>query len=112
MNGKTKIQFKDKIWLHVAGIVMLLLLSIVLLWHNNAHSMQATSAVAAQVRFAGEYRIGDGPWQEIEEGKHIPATKGDVTLRGDFHLYTPDGTQYLVFWRIVFPLPFIPTTSI
>ena len=65
MNGKTKIQFKDKLWLHVAGIVMLLLLAIVLLWHNNAHSMQATSAIAAQVRFVGEYRIGDGSWREI-----------------------------------------------
>lgn len=95
MNGKTKIQFKDKLWLHVAGIVMLLLLAIVLLWHNNAHSMQATSAIAAQVRFVGEYRIGDGSWQEITEGKHIPAAKGDVTLRGKFHVYTPDGTQEL-----------------
>ena len=52
---------------------------------------QAISATAAKVRFYGEYRIGDGQWQEITEGKHIPATKGDVTLRGNFHLYSPDG---------------------
>ena len=41
--------------------------------------------------FDGEYRIADGPWQEIVEGEHIPSTKGDITLRGNFHALTPDG---------------------
>ena len=47
--------------------------------------------MVAQIRFEGEYKIGDGEWQEIIEGKHIPATKGDVTLRGNFHMFAPDG---------------------
>ena len=80
-----------KIPLYVIGTVLLLLAAAFLLWFNQANSNQALSAMVAQVRFQGEYRIGDGQWQKIVEGKHIPATKGDVTLRGDFHLYAPDG---------------------
>ena len=77
--------------LKVIGVVFILLLAVVLLWHGNATSNQALPALIAQVYFDGEYRIADGPWQEIVEGKHIPATKGDVTLRGNFHMLTPDG---------------------
>ena len=77
--------------LRSAGILLLLFLAVFQLWFNNTNSTQATSAFVAQVRFYGEFRIGDGPWQPIVEGDHIPATSGDVTLRGDFHLLTPDG---------------------
>ena len=77
--------------LQALGILLVLLLAGLLLWYGNANSNQAFGAMMAQVRFAGDYRIGDGPWQPIVEGKHIPATKGDVTLRGNFHMYAPDG---------------------
>ena len=77
--------------LQLAGILVLILLAVLQLWVGNANSTQAVSAVTAQVRFEGEYRIGDGPWQMIREGRHIPATDGDVTLRGQFHMLTPDG---------------------
>lgn len=78
-------------YLQVVGIVFILLLVVLLLWHGNANSMQAQPALLAQVYFDGEYRIADGAWQEIVKGEHIPSTKGDVTLRGNFHLLTPDG---------------------
>ena len=77
--------------LQVIGTIFILLLALVLLWHGNATSNQAVPALIAQVYFDGEYRIADGPWQKIVEGEHIPATKGDVTLRGNFHMLTPDG---------------------
>ena len=77
--------------LQVIGAIFILLLAAVLLWRGNATSNQAQPALIAQVYFAGEYRIADGPWQEIVEGEPIPATKGDVTLRGNFHMLTPDG---------------------
>ena len=77
--------------LQVIGAICILLLALVLLWHGTATSNQAVPAMIAQVYFDGEYRIADGPWQEIVEGEHIPATKGDVTLRGNFHMLTPDG---------------------
>ena len=77
--------------LQVIGAMFILLLALALLWYGNATSNQAVPALILQVYFDGEYRIADGPWQEIVEGKHIPATKGDVTLRGNFHMLTPDG---------------------
>lgn len=88
---KNKVHTFPKAHLQAAGILLLVVLAVAMLWFNNVHSTQAISALVAQVRFYGEYRIGDGQWQEIEESHHIPATKGDVTLRGNFHMLTPDG---------------------
>ena len=78
-------------YLQAIGIVFILLFVVLLLWHGNATSMQSEPAMLAGVYFDGEYRIADGPWQEIVKGEHIPSTKGDVTLRGNFHMLTPDG---------------------
>ena len=78
-------------YLQVIGIAFILLLVALLLWHGNATSMQALPAMMAQVYFDGEYRIADGEWQKIVKGEHIPSTKGDVTLRGNFHMLTPNG---------------------
>ena len=73
------------------GAIFILILVLLLLWHGNATSMQATNPISAQVYFDGEYRIADGQWQKIVKGEHIPSTKGDVTLRGNFHMLAPDG---------------------
>ena len=88
---KNRFQIFKKMPLQVIGTLILFLAAASLLWFNQTNSNQAISAMVAQVRFQGEYRIGDGQWQKIVEGEHIPATKGDVTLKGDFHLYAPDG---------------------
>ena len=88
-NDKLKI-FK-KIYFPIAGILLLLLLAVFLLWFNNSNSLQAEPALIAQVYFDGEYKVGDGEWHEIVEGEHIPATEGDVTLRGNFHMLDPEG---------------------
>ena len=77
--------------LQVIGAIFILLLALVLLWRGNATSNQAVPALVAQVYFDGEYRIADGEWQKIVKGKHISSTEGDVTLRGNFHMLTPDG---------------------
>ena len=90
-NLKNKFHILNNSHWHVIGTILILLLAVLLLWHGNANSNQAMSAMMAQVRFEGAYRIADGPWQEIVEGEHIPSTKGDVTLRGNFHMLTPDG---------------------
>ena len=92
MKDKTnKVRFGSRTTITIAGILLLLLFSVILLWHGNATSNQAIPAMVAQVYFDGDYRIADGEWQKIVEGEHIPATKGDVTLRGNFHMLTPDG---------------------
>ena len=88
---KNKFLLFQRSQIHVVGILLLIFLAVFMLWFNYANSNQAVSAMVAQVRFYGEYRIGDGQWQDIAEGQHIPATKGDVTLRGNFHMLTPDG---------------------
>ena len=90
-NIKKKCCIFDHSHLQVIGIILVLLLAALLLWYGNVNSNQAIGALMAQIRFEGEYRIADGPWQEIVEGAHIPSTKGDVTLRGNFHMLTPDG---------------------
>ena len=88
---RTKEKLFNGTTLKAVGVGLILFLAIALLWHGNATSSQAAPALVAQVYFDGEYRIADGQWQDIVKGAHIPSTKGDVTLRGNFHMLTPDG---------------------
>ena len=88
---ETKYSFLNLTTLTIAGVLLLLLSAAILLWHGNATSNQAQPALVAQVYFDGEYRIADGEWKKIVKGNHIPSTQGDVTLRGKFHMLTPDG---------------------
>ena len=104
-NVKKRVKLFQKTYWQVAAVLLLLLIAVLLLWHHNANSNQAVNALVAQVRFWGEYRIGDGQWQEIVEGQHIPATKGDVTLRGNFHMLAPDG-EYVGIYSGDLPIAF------
>ena len=104
-NLKDKFKKIKKIHLQVAGVLLLILLAAFLLWFNNFNSMQAEPALIAQVYFDGEYRVGDGEWQPIVDGGHIPATKGDVTLRGNVHMRAPDG-EYVGIYRGEMPVAF------
>ena len=94
---KTKFDLLNKTTLIIVAILFMVLSAIMLLWQGNKNSLQAIPATPAQVYFAGEYRIGDGEWKEIVEGEHITTTKGDVTLRGNFHMLTPGGEYIGVF---------------
>ena len=104
-NAKNKLQIFKSSYLQVAGILLLIFFAALMMWFNHVNSTQAISATVAKVRFYGEYRIGDRQWQEITEGQHIPATKGDVTLRGNFHMLTPDG-EYVGVYRGELPVAF------
>ena len=86
-------------------VLFLILIAGVLLLFSNMTSMQAIDAIVAQVYFDGEYSINDGPWHKIVEGEHIPSTKGDVTLRGNLHMNTPDG-EYIGEYRGELPVAF------
>ena len=94
---KTRFSFINKTTVLIVGIIAVLFSAAVLLWYGNANSMQAMPALVAQVYFEGEYRIGDGPWQNIVPGEHISSTSGDVTLRGNFHMKAPDGEYVGVY---------------
>ena len=85
--GKIKNIFSDffrKYW-YVACAIVLIVFACALLWFGNYTSMQADFTVRIDLYFEGEYRIADGPWQTYVPGEHIPATKGDVTLRGNLY---------------------------
>ncbi len=94
---KNKFDFINKKTLIVVGILLMVFSAVMLLWQGNKNSLQSIPATPAQICFKGEYRIADGEWQEIVEGEHISATKGDVTLRGNFHMSTPSGEYIGVF---------------
>ena len=94
---KKKLHIPSTSQLQAIGVILVLLLAGLLLWYGNANSRQATGALMAQVRFQGEYKIADGQWAPIEPGKHIPSNRGDVTLRGNFHMLAPDGEYVGLF---------------
>ena len=104
-NQETKFHIFNRATLQFVGILLVLLSAVVLLWYGNANSNQAVNAIAAQVYFEGEYRIADGQWQKIVKGKHISSTKGDVTLRGNFHVIAPDG-EYIGLYTENTPIAF------
>ena len=91
--------------LTVVGIVLVIITALLLLWQGKANSNQAMPAMTAKVYFDGEYRIDDGDWQKIVKGEHISSTKGDVTLRGNFHMLAPDG-EYAGIYRGDIPIAF------
>ena len=102
---KNKFSTFTKRYVPIVGVLLLLLLAIFLLWFNNSNSMQAMPSMIGSVYFDGEYRIGDGEWQQIVEGEHIPSTEGDVTLRGNFHMLDPEG-GYEGVYRYEIPIAF------
>ena len=102
---KNKLRAFNKTHLQVVGILLLLFLAVFLLWFYNNTSTQAVPALIAQVYFDGEYKVADGDWHKITEGEHIPATDGDVTLRGNFHMRAPDG-EYVGIYRGELPIAF------
>ena len=101
---KNRLIFKP-VYLQVIGTVFIIFLALLLLWHGNATSNQAANAIPAQVYFDGEYRIAGGAWQKTVKGEHISSTKGDVTLRGNFHMLTPDG-EYIGIYTGDIPIAF------
>ena len=102
---KNKFKAFRKRYFSIVGVSLLILLALFLLWFNNINSLQAEPALIAQVYFDGEYQIEGGEWRKIVKGEHIPATKGDVTLRGNFHMLDPEG-GYVGIYRGDLPIAF------
>ena len=105
LNFKNRFPIFKKNYFPILGVLLLISLAVFLLWFNNSTSLQAEPALIAQVYFDGEYRIGDGEWQKIMNGEHIPSTRGDVTLRGNFHMLDPEG-GYVGIYRGDLPIAF------
>lgn len=102
---ETRFHFLNKTTMQIVMIVLLVLSAVVLLWQGNKNSLQSIPATPANVYFVGEYQIAEGDWQDIVEGEHISSTKGDVTLRGNFHYSSPKG-EYIGVYKGSTPIAF------
>ena len=68
-----------------------------LLWVNSHVAIQSQGVVYPKVYFQGEYKIGDGQWQEYQPGMHLSAREADITLRGTLHKYFPQWGEEVGF---------------
>ena len=58
-------------------------------YKGRDYGNQAMNAMYLSAEFQGEYKVADGDWHTYIKGEHIPANKGEVTLKGNFQLYVP-----------------------
>ena len=67
----------------------------VLLWINNQSAIQSIGIIYPEVFFQGEYKIGNGPWQEYQPGVHLSAKRDDITLKGTLHMELSAFDEYI-----------------
>ena len=83
---------KEKLNKRIFIGICISLLAIVLcffVYTGRDYGSQAMNAMYLSAEFQGEYKVADGDWKPYVKGEHIPADKGDVTLKGHFQLYVP-----------------------
>ena len=66
-----------------------MIVAVILLRVNSNVAVQSMGVIYPKVYFQGEYKIGDGEWQKYQQGIHVSAREGEVTLRGTLHKYFP-----------------------
>ena len=76
----------------VIFVIVTIMATGVLLWINSQVAIQSHGALYPKVYFQGEYKIGDGQWQEYKKGIHLSANEGDITLKGTLN-------KYFVEWK-------------
>ena len=83
----------NKLNLMFVCVLLFFVLSFAMLIDGIANNSQAQWAIIPDIKFVGEYKIGDGEWKPIVEGEHISATKGDVMLRGVLEILDPETNE-------------------
>ena len=73
-----------------ASVILFVVLSCTLVINAVLHNSQAEWAIIPDIKFVGEYKIGDGEWHPVVQGEHISATKGDVKLKGVLEILDPE----------------------
>lgn len=74
-----------------AGFIVLFLIVMISIGQTIRNDRQAIPAFVLDISLHGEYKVGDGDWKPIVKGEHIPASDGEVWLRGTFQKSFPDG---------------------
>ena len=85
-----QIKINNKQHIIVLCVILFFVLSCTLVIDAVMNSSQAEWAIIPDIKFVGEYKIGDGEWKPIVEGEHISATKGDVMLKGVLEILDPE----------------------
>ena len=83
-----KENLKNKIFIGIC-ISLLAIVLCTFVYTGRNYGSQAMNAMYLSAEFQGEYKVADGDWQPYVKGHHIPADKGDVTLKGHFQLFVP-----------------------
>ena len=83
-----KENLKNKIFICIC-ISLLAIVLCTFVYTGRNYGNQAMNAMYLSAEFQGEYKVADGDWQPYVKGQHIPANKGDVTLKGHFQLFVP-----------------------
>ena len=73
-----------------AAVILFIVLSCTLVINAVLNNSQSKWAIVPDIKFVGEYKVGDGEWRPVVEGEHIPATKGDVKLKGVLEIIDPE----------------------
>lgn len=66
----------------IVCLIMTLIMACILLWVDSHVAIQSMGIIYPQVFFEGEYKIGDGLWQEYRQGMHLSANQEDIILKG------------------------------
>ena len=83
-----KEKLKNRIFISLC-ISLLAIVLCTFVYTGRQYGSQAMNAMYLSAEFQGEYKVADGDWQPYVKGQHIPANKGDVTLKGQFQLFVP-----------------------
>ncbi len=75
-------------------LILLLLLVCIMVLFSLAQDYPAQQSHLRGDRLVGEYRIGDGPWQELSADTTLPAFDGPLTFRGHLQKGMNAGTQF------------------
>ena len=83
-----KDNLKNRIFIGIC-ISLLAVVLFFFVYTGRNYGSQAMNAMYLSAEFQGEYKVADGNFQPYVKGEHIPANKGDVTLKGHFQLFVP-----------------------
>ena len=83
-----KDNLKNRIFIGIC-VSLLAVVLFFFVYTGRNYGSQAMNAMYLSAEFQGEYKVADGDWQPYVKGEHIPANKGDVTLKGHFQLFVP-----------------------